>query len=88
MILVTADHSHSFSLYGAAKRGNPIFGFQSEVALDGKPALTLSYADGPRGLTGNETRTNLSDVNYNDPLFRQQALIKKPYESHTAEDVG
>ena len=88
LILVTADHSHSFTLFGAAKRGNPIFGFQSELALDGKPALTLSYADGPSGLIGNQTRGNLTDKNYDDPHFQQQALIKKYYESHSAEDVG
>ena len=52
LVIVTADHSHTFVLGGYVDRGNPIFGFQSryEVLSDGKPALSLSYADGPGGL--------------------------------------
>lgn len=89
LILVTADHSHSFTHFGSiVKRGNPIFGFQSNLGLDGKPALSLSYADGAVGLTGNQTRANLTGVNYNDINFQQQALIKMTYESHAGEDVG
>ena len=88
LIVVTADHSHSLTISGNARRGNPILGFQSKLAMDGKPALSLSYADGPVGLTGNQTRANLTGVNYNDPEFQQQALIKMVYESHAAEDVG
>ncbi|CAB3982188.1 alkaline phosphatase-like isoform X1 [Paramuricea clavata] len=88
LILVTADHSHSFTQFGNVKRGNPIFGFQSKLPLDGKPALSLSYADGPTGLIGNQTRANLTGANYNDTGFLQQALIKMEYESHSAEDVG
>ena len=88
LILVTADHSHSFTHSGYVNRGNPIFGFQSSLAMDGKPALTLSYADGPVGLTGNQTRANLTGVNYNDTNFQQQALVKRQWESHAAEDVG
>ncbi len=88
LILVTADHSHSFTLSGNVRRGNPILGFQTKLPMDGKPALSLSYVDGPAGLIGNQTRANLTGVNYNDTSFRQQALIKMAYESHAGEDVG
>ena len=59
LILVTADHSHVFTLGGYATRGNPILGLvvendkrgesQSKPALDanGVPYTTLGYANGP-----------------------------------------
>ena len=85
---MSADHSHSFVHYGNVKRGNPIFGFQSDLPDDGKPALSLSYGDGSVGLSGNQVRANLTGANYNDKHFKQQALVKRYYESHSAEDVG
>ncbi|XP_046846454.1 alkaline phosphatase-like isoform X2 [Xenia sp. Carnegie-2017] len=88
LIIVSADHSHSFVHYGNVKRGNPIFGFQSDLPDDGKPALSLSYGDGSVGLSGNQVRANLTGANYNDKHFKQQALVKRYYESHSAEDVG
>lgn len=53
LIVVTADHSHVFTLAGYPKRGNPILGKVVEpgndapvLAIDGKPYTTLSYANG------------------------------------------
>lgn len=58
LIIVTADHSHVFSIAGYPKRGNPILGKvmeanKTELARDllGLPYTTLSYANGP-GYTG------------------------------------
>lgn len=58
LIIVTADHSHVFTIGGYPKRGNPILGKVVEVdetdfATDllGLPYTTLSYANGP-GYTG------------------------------------
>jgi len=54
LIIVTADHSHAFSLAGYSKRGNPILGLVIEpgatrpaLADDGKPYTTLGYMNGP-----------------------------------------
>ncbi|MBT8107962.1 MAG: alkaline phosphatase [Gammaproteobacteria bacterium] len=59
LVLVTADHSHVFTLGGYATRGNPILGLVTkndesgrpkpspDLALDGQPYTTLSYANGP-----------------------------------------
>jgi alkaline phosphatase len=59
LIIVTADHSHTLTMSGYPKRGNPILGLvvgNSEVgepktepdrALDGKPYTTLGFANGP-----------------------------------------
>jgi len=52
LIVVTADHSHTFTLSGYPSRGNPILG---KAAIDGRPLrdrnglpyTTLSYANGP-----------------------------------------
>lgn len=58
LIIVTADHSHVFTIAGYPKRGNPILGKvvepdKIEPARDhlGLPYTTLSYANGP-GYTG------------------------------------
>jgi len=56
LIIVTADHSHTFTIAGYPSRGNPILG---KSAIDGNPSTdalgltytTLSYANGP-GWTG------------------------------------
>ena len=63
LIIVTADHSHVFTIAGYPHRGNPILGKVAEVPnVDGDPTelqsdalglpyTTLSYANGP-GYTG------------------------------------
>jgi len=59
LIVVTADHSHTLTISGYPKRGNPILGLvvgsNGEAApsdepakdLTGRPYTTLSYANGP-----------------------------------------
>ncbi|MBM4259113.1 MAG: alkaline phosphatase [Deltaproteobacteria bacterium] len=58
LIIVTADHSHTFTIVGYPKRGNPILGkvvlpdkTEPERDMLGRPYTTLSYANGP-GYTG------------------------------------
>ncbi len=53
LIIVTADHSHAFTMGGYPARGNPILGKVKNIgdaeyakAEDGKPYTTLSYANG------------------------------------------
>jgi alkaline phosphatase len=59
LVLVTADHSHVFSMGGYATRGNPILGLvvkndssgepraEPERDVDGVPYTTLGYFNGP-----------------------------------------
>lgn len=53
LIVVTGDHSHTLTINGYAKRGNPILGISVDVdgqvvlADDGKPYTTVSFANGP-----------------------------------------
>ncbi|KAJ8951450.1 hypothetical protein NQ318_006879 [Aromia moschata] len=41
LILVTADHSHSFTMEGYSKRGNDILGYTEKAGEDDRPFLTL-----------------------------------------------
>lgn len=52
LIIVTADHSHVFTIAGYSRRGNPILGLAGTDAgpyraADGLPYTTLGYANGP-----------------------------------------
>ena len=51
LMIVTADHSHVFTMGGYPDRGNPILGYVSNKrkADDGMKFTTLSYANGPGG---------------------------------------
>lgn len=73
LILVTADHSHVFTIAGYPKRGNPILGKVVNVgstapatAADGLPYTTLGYTNG-RGFRDLGGETN-ADVSYGLPL--------------------
>lgn len=53
LIIVTADHSHVFTIAGYPKRGNPILGkvvgvgqTEESLASDGLPYTTLGYTNG------------------------------------------
>ncbi|MEZ5307583.1 MAG: alkaline phosphatase [Pyrinomonadaceae bacterium] len=98
LIIVTADHSHTFTIAGYPARGNNILGLVREVAPGGKsekdaaldknkmPYTTLRYADGP-GARGGE-RKALSDDEVTDPDFKQEATIPLSSETHGGEDVA
>lgn len=63
LVLVTADHSHVFTMGGYATRGNPILGLlhgndrsgqprsEPSLAADGQPYTTLGYYNGPGAVT-------------------------------------
>ena len=100
LIVLTADHSHVFSIAGYPTRNNPILGIGG-TADDGLPYTTLGYMNGPGAATeevaaataGAEpgvkttTRVDLSGVDTTDIDFLQPALIPLGSESHAGDDV-
>lgn len=91
LIIVTADHSHTMTISGYPRRGNPILGKvrlpTGELLLDaqGKPYTTLSYANGP-GFR--EQRQNLTDVNTEQADYQQWGTVPMGSETHAGEDVA
>jgi len=96
LILVTADHSHVFTIAGYPRRGNDILGLvvppEGDIAnteeplpaADGKPYTTLGYANGPGAIAGMEERP----VPETGLEAQQQAAIPLGSETHAGEDVA
>lgn len=95
LIIVTADHSHSFTINGYPNRGNSILGFGNKPSS--KVYETLSYANGPGfyyhrrndSNNVNETwRKVEDDPTRDEPFYRHFAGKYLKDESHGGEDVG
>ena len=98
LVIVTADHSHTFNMAGYPQRGNPILGLVKTVNSAGnpsniiakdtqnKPYTTLSYANGP-GYVNGDKRPDLSHVDVTAPDYKQAATIPRESETHSGEDV-
>jgi len=103
LVLVTADHSHVFTIAGYPTRGNPILGLAQGndargeptgtpiLAADGKPYTTLGYMNGPGAVVASPRQTPQVQKR-----TRQQALVPtvdsfnngEPLaETHGGEDV-
>ena len=98
LIIVTADHSHTFFIQGYPARGNNILGLIHEIDDNGdydpspkvdanrKPVATLGYANGP-GARGSE-RPTLTQEEVTDPNYKQESNIRYSAETHGGEDVA
>lgn len=103
LILVTADHSHVFTMAGYPPRGNDILGFLKPIpggegrsgldsqgnVLDqtGRPVPTLGYANGPLEVRAG-ARTLSSARAPNDPDYLQPKTFLFGSETHGGEDVA
>lgn len=94
LILVTADHSHVFTIAGYPKRGNPILGLVESTAgksyesdKSGNPYTTLGYHNGPnvRKIGPDDILTQEQVLS---PNYRQQTAVELDYETHAGEDVA
>ena len=79
LIIVTADHSHTFTIAGYPDRGNDILGkvvTDGAFALDsnGRPYTTLGYINGP-GYRGPVARPDLTAVDTGTLNFLQEAAV-------------
>jgi len=95
LIIVTADHSHTFTIAGYPKRGNPILGLVSgpgmaegeyTLAEDGKPYTTAGYQNGPNAVMGE--REALTEEQVSAIHYRQQSAYPLKNETHGGEDVA
>jgi alkaline phosphatase len=98
LVLVTADHSHTFTIGGYPARGNDILG--KVVTLDevgepadgfatdanGLPYTTLTYANGPGYRVGG--RPDLTAIDTTNLEFLQEATVPMAAETHAGEDVA
>ena len=91
LILVTADHSHTFTIGGYPRRGNPILGkvesAPGKLSLDANelPYTTLGYANGPGY---RKEPPDLREIDTEAPGFQQVAAVNLPMETHGGEDVA
>jgi len=90
LIMVTADHSHVFTMAGYPDRGNPIFGTvkrggENVLASDDKPYTTLGYQNGPGAINGE--RPSVTDGEASGKNYKQQAVVPLWSETHAGEDV-
>ncbi len=96
LILVTADHSHVFTIAGYPRRGNDILGLvvppsgdisnteEPTPANDGQPYTTLGYANGPGAIATDADRpTPETGIE-----ARQQSAVPLYSETHAGEDVA
>jgi len=93
LIIVTADHGHTLSLAGYARRGAPILGLadmakngKGRKAKDGKPYTILGYANGPGAPKGR--RPDISQTEAMALDYHQQALVPLGSETHGGQDVA
>ena len=92
-IMVTADHSHVFTMAGYPARGNPILGLVNAdedgapATKDGKAYTTLGYMNGP-GAVAATGRTDPADTDTTAKDYQQQALVPLGSETHAGEDVA
>jgi alkaline phosphatase len=95
LILVTADHSHVFTIAGYPERGNPILGFvawsdggsrEYTNAADGKPYTTLGYHNGPNATT--DGRKEVTEEEVLSDNYLQETAIEMSSETHSGEDVA
>jgi alkaline phosphatase len=103
LILVTADHSHVFTIAGYPHRGNPILGLVADVPnVDGDPTslvmdnlglpyTTLGYANGPGWRDAVATGLKRPDLTAEDTTvlgFLQEATVPLGSETHAGEEVA
>lgn len=102
LIIVTADHSHVFTMAGYPHRGNDILGVVKDVPeVDGHdlepkkdkrglPYTTLGYANGPGWRDPHDHASHRPDLTGVDTAaddFKQEATIPLESETHGGEDV-
>lgn len=99
LIIVTADHSHVFTLAGYPTRGNNVLGLvrsndaqgnadnRYDLDKNGLPYTALGYQNG-LGARATAERPSLTDLETTAPDFKQEAVVPFANETHGGEDVA
>ncbi|XP_036676374.2 alkaline phosphatase, tissue-nonspecific isozyme [Drosophila suzukii] len=88
LLVVTADHSHTLSMAGYAKRGTPILGMDAQQRdLNGVPYSTLNYAIGKWQSLDKEGRRE-SPSKTLSPTSYTPSYIHGRKGVHSGEDVA
>ncbi|KAJ3599083.1 hypothetical protein NHX12_033046 [Muraenolepis orangiensis] len=85
--VVTADHSHVFTVGGGSYRGNSILGLSRDKGTDEKHYTTAVYGNGPGYQIENGSRPDVNVSTAAGAEYRQQAAVPKSSETHAIEDV-
>ncbi len=91
LIVVTADHDHTLTINGYAKRGNPILDINRDYRnnqpgkdADGNTYSTLVFGNGPNRPN---VRTNLDSATVQGNDYLQEAGVRLSSETHGGGDV-
>ncbi|KAM5164848.1 intestinal-type alkaline phosphatase 1-like [Mantella aurantiaca] len=87
LTVVTADHSHVFTLGGYGDRGDNILGEAPKKAADNLPYTILLYGNGPGFSITNGSRENITNVKIEEN-YQQQTAVPLSSETHGGEDVA
>ncbi|XP_077552600.1 alkaline phosphatase, tissue-nonspecific isozyme-like [Haemaphysalis longicornis] len=85
LIVVTADHSHTFSMGGYPGRGANILGIAGYSDVNQLPYTTLTYGNGPGY---QQTPKNFTTADIARPDYVQQSAFPLTKETHGGEDVA
>ncbi|XP_066973323.1 alkaline phosphatase-like [Macrobrachium rosenbergii] len=89
IILVTADHGHTFTISGYAARHTDMLGLSDISDIDHKPFTTLMYGNGPGYKVNPDcSRPDPSKEDLYDKEYRQAAAAPMDLANHDGADVG
>ncbi|XP_037561915.1 alkaline phosphatase, tissue-nonspecific isozyme [Dermacentor silvarum] len=85
LLVVTADHSHTFTMGGYPKRGTNILGIAGYSDVNHLPFTVITYGNGPGFSTSKENFTNEEVAK---PDYVQRSAFPLKQETHGGEDVA
>nr|XP_027198619.1 alkaline phosphatase-like [Dermatophagoides pteronyssinus] len=84
LMIVTADHSHSFTHSGNALFTEDVFGFSSYPDKEGKNFTNLIYSTGP----GYNSSREFTKEQIKQPDYKQLSAVPLDSATHGGDDVG
>ncbi|KAG8569558.1 hypothetical protein GDO81_014458 [Engystomops pustulosus] len=89
LTVVTADHSHVFTLGGYPPRGNPILGLAQDPSdVDKMPYTAILYGNGPGFKIDGGKRENITGMDTENVTYHAQSAVPLKSETHGGEDVA